>query len=214
MSSSRHNISHSTEIDAPAEEVWKCLLDFDDWKSWNKWTVLQPTKKESTRVSPVEQTGTDPVVLPGTKGKLHACFEGDDKNWKTYDFEFGTIIVNGIPVMKMAGEGRPIDSNQDTKAPSEEEGCYLLTWKGQVGPGGFLFSGHHTMRLEDVPVDGKKGQGKRKSKTKLIHEETFGGLLPMLGCGLPFAILNRNYRLMNEALKEHVEKKQQENGFN
>ena len=41
--------------------------------------------------------------------------------------------------------------------------------------------------------------------TKLIHKEEFGGLLPVLGLGLPFKTLDRNYLLMNEALKHCVE---------
>jgi hypothetical protein len=33
----------------------------------------------------------------------------------------------------------------------------------------------------------------------------FSGLLPILGIGLPYKKLDRNYLLMNEALKAHVE---------
>jgi hypothetical protein len=71
---------------------------------------------------------------------------------------------------------------------------HLLSWKGSVG-GGLVFSGHHHMRLETV------GAG----WTRLEHNEVFGGLAPLLGVGLPFAKLGRNYRLMNEALKSHIE---------
>jgi len=73
---------------------------------------------------------------------------------------------------------------------------YVLAWKGQV-LGGCLFSGYHTMRLEA-----------QKHRTKLIHTEIFGGLLPMLKLGLPYPRLDNNYRLMNESLKKHVEKQQ------
>jgi len=67
-----------------------------------------------------------------------------------------------------------------------------------VGPGGCLFSGYHTMRLEEVNEGGK---------TRLIHREVFRGVLVELGLGLPYDTLDRNYLRMNEALKECVERK-------
>ena len=76
------------------------------------------------------------------------------------------------------------------------ESEHLLTWMGGVGPKDILFSGYHTMKLVKI-CEGKK--------TKLIHKEDFGGLLPALGLGLPFKTLDRNYLLMNEALKHCVE---------
>mmetsp|Transcript_6566 Transcript_6566/g.13839 ORF Transcript_6566/g.13839 Transcript_6566/m.13839 type:complete len:148 (-) Transcript_6566:135-578(-) len=102
----------------------------------------------------------------GVKGKLLASFEGDD-TWKEYDFTFGRV--------------------------SESE--HLLTWVGGAGPKDCLFSGYHTMQLEEMD----------DSRTKLIHREKFGGILPAIGLGLPFKTLDRNYLLMNEALKHHVE---------
>eukprot|EP00984_Skeletonema_dohrnii_P016967 scaffold7639_cov83-Skeletonema_dohrnii-CCMP3373.AAC.3 len=72
---------------------------------------------------------------------------------------------------------------------------HLLTWMGGVGPKDCLFSGYHTMQLEAMD----------ESRTKLIHQEKFGGILPAIGLGLPFKTLDRNYLLMNEALKHHVE---------
>ena len=148
---SRHNISHETIIDAPIDLVWKELIAIDDW-DWNKWTKLKASK-------PVE----------GTKGKLMASYEGDDK-WQEYDFEFGPV----------------------------SESTHLLTWKGAVA-GGCLFSGYHTMQLESV----------NNKQTKLIHQEQFRGMLPAIGLGLPYKTLKRNYLLMNESLKETVEKKVQ-----
>jgi hypothetical protein len=41
--------------------------------------------------------------------------------------------------------------------------------------------------------------------TKIEHKEVFSGLLPILGIGLPYKKLDRNYLLMNKALKAHVE---------
>jgi hypothetical protein len=72
---------------------------------------------------------------------------------------------------------------------------HSLTWKGTVMAGGVLFSGHHTMELEKLD----------DQTTRLIHKERFGGLLPMLNLGLPYKTLDRNYLLMNKALKAHVE---------
>jgi len=106
----------------------------------------------------------------GVVGKLLASYEGNDE-WNEFDFTFGKV--------------------------SESE--YLLSWMGSVGPGGCLFSGHHTMELEEVGKGGKK--------TKLIHREEFRGILVQLGLGLPYETLDRNYLLMNEALKECVEGK-------
>ncbi len=76
---------------------------------------------------------------------------------------------------------------------------HTLTWKGQLLYG-CLFSGYHTMKVVGL----KAGQ------TKLVHTEIFGGLLPMFRLGLPYSTLDRNYRLMNEALKKHVEKTKSE----
>lgn len=101
---SRQNISHETIIHAPIERVWKELIAIDDWQ-WNRWTRLQADK-----------------VVEGTKGTLLACYEGDNTNWKEFQFEFG-----------------PISESQ-----------HLLTWFGRVGPGGCLFSGYHTMQLESI----------------------------------------------------------------
>lgn len=76
---------------------------------------------------------------------------------------------------------------------SEEK--HLLAWKGSI-VGGMLFSGKHHMRLTELEP-GKSCQ--------LAHVEKFSGLLPMLGLGLPFKTLDRNYLLMNEALKKSLE---------
>eukprot|EP00573_Skeletonema_grethae_P002240 CAMPEP_0201690302 /NCGR_PEP_ID=MMETSP0578-20130828/3768_1 /ASSEMBLY_ACC=CAM_ASM_000663 /TAXON_ID=267565 /ORGANISM="Skeletonema grethea, Strain CCMP 1804" /LENGTH=150 /DNA_ID=CAMNT_0048175247 /DNA_START=116 /DNA_END=568 /DNA_ORIENTATION=- len=76
-----------------------------------------------------------------------------------------------------------------------DESEHLLTWIGGVGPKDILFSGYHTMQLVKISEE----------RTTLIHEEKFGGLLPALGLGLPYKTLDRNYLLMNKALKNCVE---------
>jgi hypothetical protein len=146
-------ISHTTIISAPIDQIWKALIDIDDWK-WNKWTRLEASQAKT-----------------GVTGKLKGCYEGNDQDWETFNFFFGEI--------------------------SQEN--HLLTWKGKVA-GGVLFSGHHTMELEKID----------DQTTRLIHEERFGGLLPMLNLGLPYKTLDRNYLLMNKALKAHVEGMTQE----
>jgi hypothetical protein len=143
-------IEHVTIIDAPLTTVWKTLLDVNDWR-WNKWTRLEAG-----------------VPAVGLKGTLRACYEGDDKDWQTFTFEFAEV-----------------DSDS-----------HILAWKGSLA-GGCLFSGYHTMKLEEVSEN---------KTTRLIHTEVFGGLLPALWLGLPYVKIDRNYRLMNEALKEHVER--------
>ena len=150
-SSSRWNIYHKTEIDAPIEKTWNALLDIKHW-DWNKWTKLEANK-----------------VSTGTKGKLKASYDGNDV-WKTFDFTFDEVNSKH----------------------------YILSWFGDVGPSGCLFSGYHTMQLE-------KGGPDADEKTILIHHERFNGLLPALGLGLPYKKLDRNYRFMNEEFKKFVE---------
>lgn len=149
-------IEHITIIDAPIDTVWRELFDVNDW-SWNKWTKLE--------------AGTPAT---GLKGTLRACYEGNNKDWQTFAFEFAEV----------------------------DPEYNILAWKGAVGPfGGCLFRGYHTMKLEKV----------EPNTTRLIHTDVFGGLLPILRLGLPYTKLDRNYWLMNEALKEHIENKQYTN---
>jgi len=152
-------IEHTTIIDASVDDVWRALIDVNDWR-WNRWTKLE--------------AGTPAV---GLKGTLRACYEGDDRDWMTFRFEFAEV----------------------------DPDRHVLAWKGEVGPfDGCLFRGYHTMRLEPTTAD-DDDRTSAPRKTRLVHREVFGGLLPTLRCGLPYAKLDRNYRLMNEALKEHVE---------
>ncbi|CAB9497093.1 Polyketide cyclase / dehydrase and lipid transport [Seminavis robusta] len=114
--SSKHNISHTTEIAVPIDFVWKTLFDLQDWKQWNKWTLLATKDASAT---PAE----------GMPGILKACYEGNDKDWQTFDFVFGEIL-----------------HGDDKK---QQQPVRLLTWRGSVASG-CLFSGHHTMRLERI----------------------------------------------------------------
>jgi len=108
----------------------------------------------------------DAEPAKGVKGKLLASFDGNDE-WKTFDFEFGKI----------------------------DPESHTFTWLGNVGPGGSLFHGYHTMRLEVI----------NERRTRLIHTEKFRGILPCLHMGLPFKKIDRNYLFMNNNLKAFVE---------
>ena len=147
---SRWDIKHTTDLNVPVDVAWKALVDLKSWEKWNLWTVLDA-----------------PEAKKGTSGKLRACYEGNDADWQTFDFQFADV--------------------------SSEK--HLLAWRGSV-LGGLLFSGQHHMRLMEL----EGGESCR-----LEHVEVFGGLLPMLGLGLPYKKLDRSYLLMNEALKKHLE---------
>jgi hypothetical protein len=107
LSPSRWDIHHTTSIAAPVDQVWLALVDLDYWHQWNLWTTL-------------EVSGG--VPKEGVKGKLKACYMGDNVKVETFDFEFG-----------------PVDEDK-----------HLLTWFGSAGPGDFLFHGDHTMQLEVI----------------------------------------------------------------
>ena len=104
MSTSRFDIEHVTIINCPVDKVWESLIAIDDWE-WNLWTRLEAAEAKT-----------------GVAGKLKACYEGDNVEWKTFDFVFGHV--------------------------SPEQ--HILTWQGSVGPGGCLFQGVHTMQLKAI----------------------------------------------------------------
>jgi len=98
-------IEHTTTIDAPIDAVWWEVFDVNDWR-WNKWFKLEAG-----------------IPVTGLKGTLRVCLEGDNKDWKTYEFEFADV-----------------DNDR-----------YIMAWKGEVGPfGGCIFRGYHTVKLEKI----------------------------------------------------------------
>lgn len=132
--------------------------------------------------------------------------------WKTildvndWRWNLWTRLEAGMPAVGLKGTLKACyeGNNQDWQFfefefAEVDSNTHTLAWKGEVGPfGGCLFQGYHSMKLEQVNA----------KQTKLVHTEVFGGFLPMLRLGLPYTKLDRNYRLMNESLKEHVEKAQ------
>ena len=73
-------IEHITTIAAPIDVVWKSLVNVQDW-TWNQWTRLDIGAQ-----TPVN----------GLKGKLKACYEGNDKDWQTFDFELDVGYFLGM----------------------------------------------------------------------------------------------------------------------
>ncbi|GFH55166.1 hypothetical protein CTEN210_11642 [Chaetoceros tenuissimus] len=126
-------------------------------------------------------------------------FDVNDWEWNKWT----RLEANSIPAEGVKGNlNASYDGNDEWETFDFNFGevsskDYILQWLGSVGPSGCLFSGVHTMELEVIS----------EHKTRLIHSEKFGGLLPALGLGLPYETLDRNYLLMNESLKKFVETK-------
>lgn len=127
---------------------------------------------------------------------LIAIDDWEWNDWTKLEAEKPSQGVKGTLLASYEGNGQWERFAFEFGPVSEKK--HLLTWLGSVGPNGCLFSGHHTMQLEAID----------DNHTKLLHQERFGGLLPFLGLGLPYKTLDRNYLLMNESLKNHVENEQ------
>jgi hypothetical protein len=127
-----------------------------------------------------------------------ALIDIDDWEWNRWTKLKAAEASTGTPgQLKASYEGNDQWESFDFTFGEVSEEDHILTWLGRVGPNGCLFNGQHTMQLE--PLDSQT--------TRLKHTERFGGLLPRLGLGLPYKILDRNYNFMNVELKKHVENK-------
>uniref|UniRef100_A0A7S2EYC1 Coenzyme Q-binding protein COQ10 START domain-containing protein n=1 Tax=Trieres chinensis TaxID=1514140 RepID=A0A7S2EYC1_TRICV len=121
----------------------------------------------------------------------------NDWNWNAWtrlDAPSATTGVSGKLRASFDGDGTW--TTYDFRFREVDNDKHLIEWGGSVA-GGMLFKGRHSMRLEEI----------KPGTTRLMHVEEFGGLLPAFGAGLPYRKLDRNYRLMNEALKAHVERR-------
>lgn len=80
-----------------------------------------------------------------------------------------------------------------TKIVAVDGENFFLNWRGTVPCG--LFYGNHWIQLIKVT----------DNKTLVQHYEDFSGMLPALGIGMPYKKVERNYGLINNALKARVE---------
>lgn len=128
----------------------------------------------------------------------YALIDINDWQWnKWFRFEAKEVSKGTKGKLKVSYEGDcEWLQTYDFTFGEIDENTHLMTWFGKV-LGGCAFFGDHTVRLEVI------GDG---AKTRLVHREKFGGLLPALGLGLPYETLDRNYLLFNEGIKEFVEK--------
>ncbi len=128
-------IEHVTEINVPIQVVWEALIDLENWDKWNKWFRLEPSPADVDNGTDTG-TGTDTAigtVVTGTKVKVYSCFDGDDKEWNSFDCIF-----------------REVDRENN-----------ILSWFSNIGPDGCFFSACHTMRLEPISGEGEE-EGKTR----------------------------------------------------
>eukprot|EP00537_Pseudo-nitzschia_pungens_P011859 CAMPEP_0172382080 /NCGR_PEP_ID=MMETSP1061-20121228/77_1 /TAXON_ID=37318 /ORGANISM="Pseudo-nitzschia pungens, Strain cf. pungens" /LENGTH=217 /DNA_ID=CAMNT_0013109889 /DNA_START=295 /DNA_END=949 /DNA_ORIENTATION=- len=186
---SNQKIHHVTEINAPIEAVWKALVNVNDW-SWNKWTRLE--------------AGIPAVGLQGT---LLACYEGD------FSIEFAEVDPNNH-VLAWQGSVGPFDGRllfkgyHSMRLEEIEESEANTNTNTNTNTTGEKHDNKPKRQSSSKTSGHNSNSGKRTRRTRLVHTETFRGLLPFFSLGLPYETLNRNYLLMNESLKKFVEDQQ------
>ncbi len=134
-------------IDAPVQQVWAALVDFERYQDWNPFI---PHAAGTPDVGTVLNIRIRPVGKKSQKYKVQ--------------------ILEAVHQSK-------------------------LTWLGHlVLPG--LCDGHHVLEL--LPLEG--------NKTKLLHRETFRGLLvPFVRHSFLKLRILPGFRAMNTSLKAYVE---------
>jgi len=139
-------IKTELNIDAPPEQVWRIITDFDNWEKWNP--IVNTTSGTAALGSKVEIT---------MRGK-----DGQDAN--SY-----TAIITRFDEPK------------------------TLRWHGKM-MAEFLMANDKIIELEETD-----------SGTRLIHRETFNGILVPLFWGKLSEHVPAMLNSMNEALKNVVE---------
>ena len=91
-------------------------------------------------------------------------------------------------------EGDNVWKQYDITFTSVDADKHILRWGSQIGAG-YVFSGDHHIGLTRIS----------DTETRLENYDVFGGALPVMGMGLPYGKLDRNYKRMNEALKLKLE---------
>jgi hypothetical protein len=110
----------SIEIDAPAETVWRVLIDFDSYDEWNPYTRIEgePIEGTTLRVDPGPEAGRMPTFRP----RVLSVIPNQELRW------LGHLYVRGL----FDGEHRfhiePIDRDR-SRLVQEETFSGLL-----VGP--------------------------------------------------------------------------------
>lgn len=120
----------------------------------------------------------------------------DMTNWHTWNayttFEALEVKAGATVTLRFSVDGDGKSQTASCTLHEVDADKLILRWGGGLGP---LLQGNHWLRLE-----------RRGSNTcRLFHGEDFTGLLPALNVGLPYAKLDRNYLLMNEALQARAE---------
>jgi hypothetical protein len=133
-----------------------------------------------------------------------ALIDIDNWDWnKVFRLEADKVAAGLKGTLKVASEGKngvEWESFECTFGDMMDPESYTLHWTGSVGVTGCLFRGNHIMKLEVIKKIGCS------SFTQLHHSEDFDGILPHLNLGYDYEQVNKNYLLVNEALKDFVEK--------
>lgn len=137
-------IETSVEIEAPSEDVWATLIDFESYPEWNPF---------------IQRVDGEPAA--------------------------GERLT--VRIQPPGGRGMTFKPRVTGFTSGER-----LEWLGKLGIPG-LFDGRHEFRLQRID----------ESRTRLLHRETFSGLLVRLF--LDEDATHAGFESMNEALKARVE---------
>jgi hypothetical protein len=160
------------------------------------------TIHEEKSPAPNEKIEHNTVIHAPVEKAWEALIDIDNWDWnKWFRIEVGEV-ANGVKgKLKVSSEGNDEWDTYDlTFGNMNDPASYTLHWTGSVGIKGCLFHGNHIMKLEVI-----KSEDGCSSFTQLHHSEEFDGILPHLNLGFHYDVLDKNYLLVNEALKELVE---------
>jgi len=146
----------------------------------SRWNILHKTQVNA----PIDEVWDPLIDIDNWEWNKWTKLKADEASTGTS----GTLLASY--------EGNGIYEEFDFTFGEVNAETYSMNWFGDLGPSGIIFHGDHTIKLEEGPDP---------DTTNIIHTEQFTGLGPILGIGLPYETLDRNYLLMNEALRDYVE---------